>query len=182
MSGEEILSEYFNFLRNLPDLISSEKQKIVNIVKKEWNIDHLLENIHKLDFERHLMNIGEGNNLIDQLSTKLGQSLRVICPPVKNCLLCNKNLAVNNRPTQVIAHTLNGPTIFTKYILRCKNCHLTSKKNFVKGDSKIREAFKINHWRKFGTQIISKNIFNKFFRHFRQFQATLVYSHTCLSQ
>ena len=143
MSGEEILSKYLDFLRDLPDLIFIEKEKLVNIVKKEWNIDHLLENIHKLDFERHLMNIGEGNNLIDQLSTKLGQSLRVICPPVKNCLLCNKNLAVNNRPTQVIAHSLNGPTIFTKYILRCKNCQLTSKNNFVKGDSKIREAFKI---------------------------------------
>ena len=85
MSGEEILIEYLIFLRDLPDLISIEKEKLVNIVKKEWNIDHLLENIHKLDFERHLMNIGEGNNLIDQLSTKLGQSLRVICPHVKNC-------------------------------------------------------------------------------------------------
>ena len=33
MSGEKLLSEYFNFLRNLPDLISSEKQKLINEVK-----------------------------------------------------------------------------------------------------------------------------------------------------
>ena len=139
MSGEQLLSEYFNFLRNLPDLIPSEKQKLINEVKNEWDIEALLMNIPQLDFEKKLVNIGDGDSLTDQLSIKLGKSLRVICPPVTKCLLCSENLAMNNKPTQVIVHTLNGPRIYSKYILRCKNCRLTTKKKFSKQDEKIRQ-------------------------------------------
>ena len=32
MSEEEILSEYLKFLRNLPDLIETEKKKLIDIV------------------------------------------------------------------------------------------------------------------------------------------------------
>ena len=139
MSSEEVISEYFNFLRGMPDLISSEKQKIINIVKTEWKIDDLLLNIGKLDFEKKLVNVGDGDCLIDQLSIKLGKSLRVLCPPVTKCLLCGENLAMNNKPTQIVVHTLQGPMIFTKYILRCKNCRLTSKKKFSADEDKIRQ-------------------------------------------
>ena len=71
MSREEVLSEYFIFLRNLPDMITSEKQKLIDMVKKEWKIDDLLLNIHKLKFEKKLVNVGMGDNLIDELSIKL---------------------------------------------------------------------------------------------------------------
>ena len=52
MSQEEVLCEYLNFLRNLPDIIPSEKQKLIDIVKNEWNIDEALTNIHNLKFEK----------------------------------------------------------------------------------------------------------------------------------
>ena len=139
MSREEVLSEYFIFLRNLPDIITSEKLKLIEMVKKEWKIDDLLLNIHKLKFEKKLVNVGMGDNLIDELSIKLGRSLRVLSPPVSRCLLCDENLTLNNNCVQIVVHTLQGPKMYSKYILRCRNCRLTSKEKFTAGDQKIRQ-------------------------------------------
>ena len=119
MSCEEVLSEYLNFLRNLPDLIPSERKKIIDLVKKEWKIDDLMSNIHELSFEKKLVNVKNNNSLLDKLSTKLGRSLRVMCPPVSKCLLCEENLAMNIKPVQIVAHKLSGPVMYSKYILMC---------------------------------------------------------------
>ena len=139
MSREQALSEYFNFLRNLPDIIPGEKEKLIELVKHEWNIDDLLLNIHKLKFEKKLVNIGNGDSLLDKLSIKIGRSLRVLCPPVSRCLLCNENLTMNNKASQIIVHTLEGPKMYSKYILRCRNCRLSSKEKFAAGDENIRQ-------------------------------------------
>ena len=77
MLCEEKLSEYFNFLRNLPELIPSENQRLINSVKNEWKIDELLTNIEQLNFEKKLINVGDGNFLLDELALKLGKGLNV---------------------------------------------------------------------------------------------------------
>ena len=43
VSKEEILSEYFQFLRNLPILPDLELNKVINTVKSEWGIDEILK-------------------------------------------------------------------------------------------------------------------------------------------
>ena len=134
MLCEEKLSEYFNFLRNLPELIPSENQRLINSVKNEWKIYELLTNIEQLNFEKKLINVGDGNFLLDELALKLGKGLNVLCPPVSRCLLCDEKLAINNKPTQIIVHGLRGPVIYSKYILLCKNCWLTTKDKFAAGD------------------------------------------------
>ena len=124
VSKEEILSEYFQFLRNLPILPDLELNKVINTVKSEWGIDEIL----KSQLEPiALLQLGKGNLLADKLSTKMGQSLRVISPPVKDCLLCKESLSVSNHPTQIVVHTLTGPAMYSKYILKCQRCRLIEK-------------------------------------------------------
>ena len=89
MVREEVLSEYLYFLRNLPELIPSENQRLINSVKNEWKIYELLTNIEQLNLEKKLINVGDGNFLLDELSIMLGKSLSVLCPPVSRCLLCD---------------------------------------------------------------------------------------------
>ena len=139
MSDEEILSEYLNFLRNLPDLIECEKKKLIDIVRKEWKIDEIMSNIKLLNFEKKLVNVKKGKSLLDELSIKLGISLRVLCPPVTRCLLCDQKLAMNNKPIQIVVHSLMGPVMYSKYILRCKNCRLTTKEKFKAVNEKLRQ-------------------------------------------
>ena len=67
--------------------------------------------------EDTLTSIKNGGDLLDQLSIEIGQSLRIIAPPVTNCLLCKEKLSVNNKPTQIVIHTQTGPKMYSKYIL-----------------------------------------------------------------
>ena len=43
VSKEEMLSEYFTFLRNIPVMPDLEKRKLIDLVKVEWNIDSILK-------------------------------------------------------------------------------------------------------------------------------------------
>ena len=136
LTREEILLEYLTFLRNLPDLISSEKHKIVKTVEKALKIDEIIKDGTKFEFNSLIAK--RKTNLIDFLSIKLGFSLNILCPPVKECILCQRNLSINNRPTQVVVYKLTGPEIYSKYIYRCKSCSLVKKskdKAFNKGKS-----------------------------------------------
>ena len=115
-----MLSEYFTFLRNIPSMPDLEKRKLIDLVKVEWNIDSILKS--PIDPETNLIHLKNGSDLIDKLSSKIGQSLRIIAPPVKHCLLCKKLLTTNNRPTQIAVHSQTGPKIYSKYILKCQKC------------------------------------------------------------
>ena len=79
MSNEEILLEYLNFIRTLPDLLDIEKQKVLSKVKYELGIEKILEEINKCDFES-LLEKPERSYIIENLSTKLGFSLNILCP------------------------------------------------------------------------------------------------------
>ena len=123
---EELLFEYLVFMKQLPkSLLDSEKKRLIDEVKKEFNITNILANAEKLDFEK-LNQFKSDDNLriLPELSTKRGESLNILCPPTKTCLLCHSYLTMNNPPSQVVVHGITGPKIFSKYILRCRQCKL----------------------------------------------------------
>ena len=75
VSREEIFSEYLDFLRSMNDIVSSEKEKILKIVRTKLKIPEIEKNLASLKFE-NLLHIKDGNRIIDRLSIKLGWSLR----------------------------------------------------------------------------------------------------------
>ena len=125
-SSEEILYDFLCFMKNLPTLIESEKSKLVNLVRRELQIDQILKHPDKLNFEKlsKLGRISSSNRVLSQLSRILGKSLNILAPPTTRCLLCFENLSINNPPSQIVVHGMNGPEVFSKYILRCKMCKL----------------------------------------------------------
>ena len=124
LSPEEVLLEFMEFMRKLPILIKSEKDRLVNLVKEELQVDKIV--LSKLDF-RKLSSLESGNHVISQLSRKIGQSLNILAPPITRCLLCRENLTMNNPPSQIVVHGMNGPEVYSKYILRCRMCKLDHK-------------------------------------------------------
>ena len=74
-SKEEIFSEYLHFLRGLPNFLDVEKEKTLRLVKKKLKISEIQNSIEHFNFN-NLLSIKEGGNIIDQLSAKLGESLR----------------------------------------------------------------------------------------------------------
>ena len=136
LSKEEVFFEYLNFVRTFPDLLDGEREKILETVKSELGIDKILCEIKVCNFERKLQK-QSGRHLMDLLSAKLGYSLKILCPPVKTCILCEKKLAMNNKPSQVVVHKVTGPEIYSKYIYRCKGCKLVRK-------SKVDKSAKAN--------------------------------------
>ena len=121
-SKVEIFLEYCYFLQSLPDLITCEKKKIVDIVRSELRIGEIENDIQLIDFQN--LATKKRGSLIKYLSIKLGFSLKVLCPPVKSCILCDKKLRLNNKATQVVVHTVTGPELYSKYIYRCRDCKL----------------------------------------------------------
>ena len=135
---EEIYSEYLYFLRNLPNLLLKEKEKIIENVKKKLKISEIESDL--LSFNQdNLIGIREGGCILDQLSIHLGYSLRFLAPPVTHCLLCKEELKVHHKPTQVAVFGLGGPELYSKYILRCRDCHLCPRGKFKSVNSDSRQ-------------------------------------------
>ena len=74
-SKEEIFSEYLHCLRGLPNFLDAEKEKTLRLVEKKLKISEIQNSMEHFNFN-NLLSIKEGGNIIDQLSAKLGQSLR----------------------------------------------------------------------------------------------------------
>jgi hypothetical protein len=138
LSSEEMLYEFMGFMRNLPTMIKSEKNRLVNLVKDELQIDKIMNSSNRLNYMK-LSKLGSGNHVISQLSRKIGQSLRILSPPTTKCLLCYENLSMNNPPSQIVVHGMNGPEVYSKYILRCKMCKLDRKAGYQTEDKKLRQ-------------------------------------------
>ena len=135
LSSEEVFVEYLDFLGSLPDLIETEKKRMITVVEKELKIKELSRKIDEFDFKT-LMN-RKPSHLIDHLACKLGYSLKILCPPVKACLLCKKGLTVNHKPSQVIVHKITGPEIYSKFLYRCRECKLSNDDSVQNRKSKI---------------------------------------------
>ena len=141
-ADEEILHEFMCFMKNLPILIESERRRLVNLVKHELQIDRILKSANRLDFNKlSKLEGGKKNSshIISQLSRKIGQSLNILAPPTTRCLLCYETLSMNNRPSQIVVHGMNGPELYSKYILRCKMCKIHA--NRVKGKDDRQDVY-----------------------------------------
>ena len=147
-SKEEILCEYAHFLRTLPPMIEKERKKLIDVVKDYLNIGNILDSLGDLNFD-NLLHTGKGSSILDNLSIVHGSSFKVLCPPVTKCLLCEKNLTLCNKPTQVAVHTLAGPELHSKYTYRCFGCHL--EKN--PGQTKVRQDIYYHHDRVSETEL-----------------------------
>ena len=75
VTKEEVFVGYLNFLRGLPNFVQGEKDKIIKTVRDKLKIGEIEQSLSSLSFEK-LLHIKEGSYIIDQLSAKLGQSLR----------------------------------------------------------------------------------------------------------
>ena len=82
-SREEIFSEYLNFLKQLPNLITCEKKKILNTVRSKLKIQQIEKNLGSLRFEI-LSDRCDESNILKELGIHLGYSLRILAPPLVN--------------------------------------------------------------------------------------------------
>ena len=115
---DDIYCDYLYFVRNLPQLLNNQSTELIHLVRKELNIAEVQKNLGgKVNFK------GDTFPILDALSCKIGTNLRnILAPPTIVCLLCERPLTVNNAPTQVPLHTLNGPQLATKYSWECRTC------------------------------------------------------------
>ena len=74
LSNEEILAEYLNYARKVPDLLDVEKNSVLEKIKSELGIDKILNEIDLCNFE-NILHQEKGCYLIDLLSKKLGYSI-----------------------------------------------------------------------------------------------------------
>lgn len=137
LTNEVVLLEFMTFMKKLPTLIKSEKDRLIRLVRKELKIDDILDLNLELDFTK-LSNMKRHNHVISEFSRKIGQSLNILAPPTTRCLLCCEYLTMNNPPSQIVVHGMNGPEVYSKYILRCRNCKLDKKANRSQ-DKKLRQ-------------------------------------------
>ena len=120
LSKSDLQYQFQTFKKNLPKtILPSHKDKLIKKVIEELGIieTDTIASCESVD--------KRGDELFDLLSIKLGYSLRILCPPVSACTLCDKNLS--NRagsPIQVMVHDASGPSLHSKYSYRCKECKL----------------------------------------------------------
>ena len=69
-SKVEIFLEYCDFLQSLPDLITCEKKKIVDIVRSDLRIGEIENDLQLIDFQN--LPTKKRGSLIKYLSIKLG--------------------------------------------------------------------------------------------------------------
>ena len=110
LTNEVVLLEFMTFMKKLPTLIKSEKDRLIRLVRKELKIDDILELNLELDFTK-LSNMKRHNHVISEFSRKIGQSLNILAPPTTRCLLCCEYLTMNNPPSQIVVHGMNGPEV-----------------------------------------------------------------------
>ena len=137
-SMEQAFFEYLCFLQNLPILIKSERARLINLVKTEFHIDQISISINKLDF-RKLSKLKDQSSMLNEFSRKIGRSLKILGPPTTKCLLCDETLTLHYPPSQIAVHGLNGPEVYSKYILRCRQCKLKKRNKIDKKDKTIRQ-------------------------------------------
>ena len=107
--------EFLKFRKNLPKLLPSVHKDLVQLVKRELQIKNV-------DIDEEQLNPAGSEPLLPALGNKLGQSLRILAPPVINCLVCSKKLTKHHPPVQVSLLTNSGPSLASKYSWRCRDC------------------------------------------------------------
>ena len=114
LSKNELKYQFVKWERSLPkSFLPAQKRKLVLTVKNALGLD--VSSNAPASSSCESMD-GGGDEIIDLLGIDLGYSLRVICPPVAECALCEKRLA--NRAgsaIQIVVHDVSGPSVWSKF-------------------------------------------------------------------
>ena len=115
-SKQDRLFEFLKFRKNCPKLLPVVQLEL------EQKVQHGLQ-VENVDFREPQLNPPGSEPLLPALGNKLGQSqVRILAPPVTECLLCDRLLTQNHPPVQVSLLGLKGPTLASKYAWRCRSC------------------------------------------------------------
>ena len=118
----DVMGEYYYFLKKFPTLLKTVEAEILDKVKMNLKISEMKQKINQPNAEDKVRKC-EDFPILDALSFKMGLCLRnILAPPTQICLLCDKFLTRNHKPTMVPLHTLNGPEMASKYIFECRSC------------------------------------------------------------
>ena len=114
--------QYVNWKKTIPkSLLPAKKRALILTVRAELGIREGLKIGGEIEDRR-------SDDLLDLLSIKLGYSLKILCPPITECLLCGLRLANRDQsPVQVMVHSTDGPSVYSKYSYRCCGCKLEPK-------------------------------------------------------
>ena len=121
-SQEKIYFEYLRFMTQLP-VSFPKREDLIQTVEENLNIKAI--DVKNLNFRN--VHIPDDQPIIEELAAAIGTPLRVMAPPVTNCLYCNKQLRYHHGPSPVIVHTLTGPYLYSKYITRCQQCRVPNE-------------------------------------------------------
>ena len=111
----DICGEFYWFEKNLPpNMFQKDKDELVKKVKDKMGVRKARETLAKNpDMKPHIL--GKRFQILDALSISLGVSLQhILTPPTQTCLLCEKPLTRNHKPTLAALHTLDGTIVFRK--------------------------------------------------------------------
>ena len=125
-------------LSNLPGTMPSfDRLKIIRCIENELGPIQL----NLADVPWHLVIINQNKIVayIRELSFKIGSSLEhFLCPPLRNCIECGKELSKNHESTQVVLCTPEGLKSASAYMYRCRQCKIVySYDTYNKGDHKF---------------------------------------------
>ena len=115
-SKQDRLFEFLKFRKNCPKLLPEVHLELDQLVQQGLQVENV-------DFRVPQLNPPGSEPLLPALGNKLGQSLvRILAPPVTECLLCDRLLTKHHPPVQVSLLGLKGPCLASKYAWRCRSC------------------------------------------------------------
>ena len=118
----DVIGEFCWFKKKLPVMLEHDKSELIRQVRGHMRIKEMKKAFLE-DDDNEMILAGENFPLLDALSVWMGVSLQhIIAPPTTKCLLCNKKLSKNNKPTLGALHQMSGPTLATKYSYECRHC------------------------------------------------------------
>ena len=104
--------------RSMP---SFDRVKIIAQLEEELGPIHL--NLSSVAWHQILIDQKQVDNYINELSVKLNFSFEnFLCPPVRHCILCQKELTKNHAASQVVVCTSEGLKSGSSYSYRCRTC------------------------------------------------------------
>lgn len=109
-----------HFYSNIPSqLLETEKRKLVTHFKEAINV-----NLHNIDIEKVVpIDTESVKRRLHEVSISSKMSfLKILVPPTKDCLHCERRLKLANAPVHVVVFDVDGPLPALKYSYRCQDC------------------------------------------------------------
>ena len=125
-------------LSNLPGTMPSfDRVKLIRQIENELGPVQL--NFEDVPWHHVIIDNNKIVAYVRELSFKMGFSLEhFLCPPVRNCIECGKELSKNHESTQVVICTHEGLKSASLYQYRCRHCKIVyNYDTYGKGEHKF---------------------------------------------